>query len=56
MMRSASDFTRRQPALVFGLAAMVGFFMFRTIKTAQGHTASPSIAPEPGGTAGGSHG
>jgi ElaB/YqjD/DUF883 family membrane-anchored ribosome-binding protein len=56
MMRSASDFTRRQPALVFGLAAMAGFFMFRTMKTAQGHTASPSIAPEPGGTPGGSHG
>jgi ElaB/YqjD/DUF883 family membrane-anchored ribosome-binding protein len=56
MMRSASDFTRRQPALVFGLAAMAGFFMFRTIKSAQGHTASPSIAPEPGGTPGGSHG
>jgi len=45
VMRSASDFTRRQPALVFGLAAVAGFFVFRTMKTAQGAAASPSIQP-----------
>jgi hypothetical protein len=33
LFRSASNFTRRQPALVFGLAALVGFFAFRTIKS-----------------------
>jgi hypothetical protein len=29
---AASDFTRRQPAVVFGLAALAGFFALRTIK------------------------
>ena len=33
LFRSASNFTRRQPALVFGLAALAGFFAFRTIKS-----------------------
>ena len=32
---AASDFTRRQPAVVFGLAALAGFFALRTIKIAQ---------------------
>ena len=32
LLRTASDFTRRQPALVFGLAALGGFFVFRTLK------------------------
>jgi hypothetical protein len=45
LMRSASDFTRRQPALVFGLAALAAFFMFRTVKT-QVSTDSPPTAPE----------
>jgi ElaB/YqjD/DUF883 family membrane-anchored ribosome-binding protein len=44
LARSASDYTRRQPALVFGLAALAGFFVFRTIKSAQ-PVASPSIQP-----------
>jgi ElaB/YqjD/DUF883 family membrane-anchored ribosome-binding protein len=30
--QAASDFTRRQPAVVFGLAALAGFFALRTIK------------------------
>jgi ElaB/YqjD/DUF883 family membrane-anchored ribosome-binding protein len=30
---SASNFTRRRPALVFGLAALAGFFAYRTIKS-----------------------
>jgi ElaB/YqjD/DUF883 family membrane-anchored ribosome-binding protein len=34
LLRTASDFTRRQPALVFGLAALAGFFVFRTLKAA----------------------
>jgi ElaB/YqjD/DUF883 family membrane-anchored ribosome-binding protein len=45
LTRTASDFTRKQPALVFGLAALAGFFIFRTIKSAPGTTASPSIQP-----------
>lgn len=56
VMRSAAEFTRRQPALVFGLAAMAGFFVLRTIKTAQDHSFTPSIAPEQNGTLGRSHG
>jgi ElaB/YqjD/DUF883 family membrane-anchored ribosome-binding protein len=38
LLQSASSFTRRQPALVFGLAALAGFFALRTIKS----TAAPS--------------
>jgi hypothetical protein len=45
LTRSASDFTRRQPALVFGLAALAGFFMYRTMKNAPSTTTSPSIQP-----------
>jgi ElaB/YqjD/DUF883 family membrane-anchored ribosome-binding protein len=33
LYKSASDFTRRQPALVFGSAALFGFFLFRLLKT-----------------------
>jgi len=67
LLRAASDLTRRQPALVFGLAALAGFFAFRTIKHSAGPIASPSIQPDaspsiqpaPGGfhaPAGSSHG
>jgi len=44
LTRKASDYTRRQPALVFGLAALAGFFAFRTFKNAQS-VSSPSIQP-----------
>ena len=44
LARTVSDFTRRQPALVFGLAALAGFFIFRTIKSAS-VMSSPSIQP-----------
>jgi hypothetical protein len=44
VMRTASDFTRKQPALVFGLAALAGFFVLRTFKSAGGD-AAPSIQP-----------
>ena len=43
--RSASDFTRRQPALVFGMAALAGFFIFRTMKNVP-ETSSPSLQPD----------
>jgi len=44
LTKSASDYTRRQPALVFGLAAVAGFFAFRTFKNTQS-VASPPIQP-----------
>jgi hypothetical protein len=50
--RTASDFTRRQPAVVFGLAALAGFFVLRTIKSsstsmpAQGSRVSTSQGGE----------
>jgi ElaB/YqjD/DUF883 family membrane-anchored ribosome-binding protein len=44
-VRTASDFTRRQPALVFGVAALAGFFIFRTLKSAPAVRA-PSIQPD----------
>jgi hypothetical protein len=45
LVRAASDFTRRQPAVVFGLAALVGFFALRTLKSAPSSVSSPSIQP-----------
>jgi outer membrane receptor protein involved in Fe transport len=45
LMRAASDFTRRQPAMVFGLAALAGFFALRTLKSAPSSVASPPIQP-----------
>lgn len=45
MMRSAAEFTRKQPALVFGIAALAGFFMFRTIKSAPEASSVPVAPP-----------
>jgi hypothetical protein len=46
LVKSASDLTRRQPALMFGLAALAGFFAFRTFKSAgAGSVASPPTQP-----------
>jgi hypothetical protein len=53
--RTASDFTRRQPALVFGLAALAGFFVFRTLKSSPAVRA-PSIQPEANGDLGADNG
>jgi hypothetical protein len=44
LARAASDLTRRQPALVFGVAALVGYFALRTFKAAP-PISSPSIQP-----------
>jgi ABC-type transporter Mla subunit MlaD len=33
LVRTASDFTRQQPALVFGLASLAGFLAFRVFKS-----------------------
>ena len=45
LTKAASDFTRRRPALVFGLAAVAGFLAFRTFKNAQS-VSSPSTQPD----------
>jgi len=45
LLRAASDLTRRQPALVFGLAAVAGFFAFRTLKHAPIAEKAPPIQP-----------
>jgi hypothetical protein len=44
LLHNASDFTRRQPALVFGLASLAGFFLFRVLK------ANPTNATEISGS------
>jgi ElaB/YqjD/DUF883 family membrane-anchored ribosome-binding protein len=33
LVRTASDFTRRQPAVVFGFASLAGFLLFRALKS-----------------------
>jgi hypothetical protein len=38
--RGASDFTRQQPAIVFGLAALAGFFALRTLKSSSSDAAT----------------
>jgi hypothetical protein len=48
LVRSASDFTRRQPALVFGLAALAGFVALRAVKSAQPVTSPPTQPGYPG--------
>jgi ElaB/YqjD/DUF883 family membrane-anchored ribosome-binding protein len=35
LYQAAADFTRRQPSLVFGVAALTGFFALRTLKSSQ---------------------
>ena len=51
LLKGASDFTRRQPALMFGLAAVAGFFVMRTLKSAPTKLPSPPIQPsQPGGS------
>ena len=41
LWRSASNYTRRQPAVVFGLAALAGFFALRTFKSTPARPAIP---------------
>lgn len=38
LLRDASDYTRRRPAVVFGLASLAGFLLFRVIKANPGNT------------------
>src|ERR1700716_3308509 len=42
LFKDASDFARRQPAVVFGAAAAVGFLLFRILKVAPSTAASQS--------------
>jgi ElaB/YqjD/DUF883 family membrane-anchored ribosome-binding protein len=51
LVRAASNYTRRQPAVVFGLAAVVGFFALRTFKSipARSVTSDRSGVPQVGG-------
>jgi hypothetical protein len=48
LFEDASDFARRQPAVVFGAAAVLGFALFRMFKAGSAHQSSPSrggVAP-----------
>jgi hypothetical protein len=45
---AATDFTRRQPAVVFGMAALAGFFALRTFKSSH----SPASRRRAGGSRG----
>jgi ElaB/YqjD/DUF883 family membrane-anchored ribosome-binding protein len=47
LMRAASDFTRRQPGLVFGLAAVAGFFAWRTLKSSSSFSSASSRSSAP---------
>jgi hypothetical protein len=47
--QAASDFTRRQPAVVFGAAALAGFFALRTLKSSATHSRSGSRVRSQGG-------
>jgi ElaB/YqjD/DUF883 family membrane-anchored ribosome-binding protein len=49
LIETSSDFARRQPAVLFGAAAAVGFLLFRMIKT------TSSAPGEHGGFTGSSH-
>jgi hypothetical protein len=42
LYQAASDFTRRQPAVVFGIAALAGFFALRTLKSSSTSSRSGS--------------
>lgn len=45
LLKTGSDFARQQPALVFGLAALTGFFALRTLKSST-PVSAPSIQPK----------
>jgi hypothetical protein len=51
LWESAADFTRRRPTLVFGLAALTGFFALRLVKSSPSVPA-PSIQPSDNYTSG----
>jgi ElaB/YqjD/DUF883 family membrane-anchored ribosome-binding protein len=56
LVRAASNYTRRQPAVVFGLAALVGFFALRTFKSTPSAPTPSSKQPSQLSPAGGLYG
>jgi ElaB/YqjD/DUF883 family membrane-anchored ribosome-binding protein len=56
ILRTASDYTRRQPAVVFGLASLAGFFLFRALKAKPSHASDGrSDMDRPMGRSSGDH-
>jgi hypothetical protein len=49
LVKTASDYTRKQPALVFGLASLAGFALFRVLKS---NTPTAGVPAARGGTGG----
>ena len=47
--QTASDFTRRQPALVFGAAALAGFLALRTLRSSRTSSAAGGRMSDPRG-------
>jgi len=47
LFRTASDFTRRQPAVVFGLASLAGFLAFRVLKAGEPGGGPPQAQYDP---------
>ena len=47
LVKTASDYTRKQPALVFGLASLAGFALFRVLKS---NTPTESVPASRGGS------
>jgi hypothetical protein len=45
LVKTASDYTRRNPAMVFGLAALAGFFVLRSARST-GVLTSPPTQPD----------
>ena len=50
LFQEAAAFTRRQPAAVFGAAALAGFFMFRVLKVDGGRTGNGTGSGQPTGS------
>jgi hypothetical protein len=48
LVKTASDYTRKQPALVFGLASLAGFALFRVLKS---NTPTETVPVPRGGNA-----
>jgi ElaB/YqjD/DUF883 family membrane-anchored ribosome-binding protein len=56
LYQAATDFTRRQPAMVFGVAALAGFFTLRTLRSSQMSSAQESMGSRIGSQREKSHG
>jgi ElaB/YqjD/DUF883 family membrane-anchored ribosome-binding protein len=48
--QAASNFTRQQPALVFGVAALAGFFTLRTLRSSPTSSRPASVSRHRGGS------